>query len=230
MESRAYAELRKELAKEADDEYREFVMRGVPSERPFIGVRVPKIREIVREIPTNERIEILGIEPVAFEEALARGMIVAGLPYEEMLKYFDSQINYIDDWCTCDTFCAELRKTIKKHRMEFLDTKIELLLNDPREFAARVGIVLLKNNYVEFDYLFMVFDRVDQLAEREEYYVRMALAWLVAECFIKFPDETLGFLHKTRLPKWTFNKAISKICDSLRVEPETKEYLKTLRK
>ena len=58
----------------------------------------------------------------------------------------------------------------------------------------------------------------------------MAVAWLVAECFIKFPDETFDFLKTTELPKWTFNKTISKICDSFRVEKEVKDYLKTLRK
>ena len=65
---------------------------------------------------------------------------------------------------------------------------------------------------------------------REEYYVRMAIAWLVAECFIKYPEITLGYLKVSQLPKWTFNKAISKICDSYRVDEEMKEIVRGLRK
>lgn len=227
----AYAKLRTELAKYADDRYREFVERGTPGEkRPFLGIRIPQIREIVRKIPREDYVAILEEEPMVFEEVIARGFIIARLPYVEMLKYFDSQVDYTDSWGTCDTFVAALRPAVKGHRAEFLDAKIESLLSDPREFAVRVGLVALLDFYVDFDYLALIFDRVDRLAAREEYYIRMALAWLVAECFIKFPEETLGYLQVSKLPKWTFNKAISKMCDSLRVEPEMKDYLRTLRR
>lgn len=226
-----YRDFQTDLASCADDRYRVFSMRGIPSERPFIGVRIPQIRKIVHKIPPENYTEFLAVKPVALEEVLARGMIIAsGLPYTEMLKYFDSQINYIDDWCTCDVFCSELKKTIRSHRKEFLAEKVEKLLEDNREFATRVGIVLLKCHYVDFDYLYLIFDRVENLAGRDEYYVKMAIAWLVAECFIKFPEQTLGFLKTTKLPDWTFNKTISKICDSLRVDTEMKNYLKTLRR
>ena len=83
---------------------------------------------------------------------------------------------------------------------------------------------------MDFDYLFTIFDRVENLKDREEYYVKMAIAWLIAECFTKFPEETLGFLKSTKLPKWTFNKTISKICDSYRVDDEMKELLRRMRK
>lgn len=222
--------MRAELAKCADDKYREFVMRGVPSERPFLGVRVPQIREVTTRISANSLADFMMVEPVAFEEVLERGMLVARLPYPEMLKYFSSQVDYIDDWCTCDTFCSDLRPVVKAHREEFLEQKIESLLQDKREFAVRVGLVMLKCCYVDFDYLALIFDRVEGLTEREEYYIRMAIAWLVAECFIKFPEPTLAYLKMSHLPKWTFNKTISKICDSRRVESEVKEYLKALRK
>lgn len=83
---------------------------------------------------------------------------------------------------------------------------------------------------MDFDYLFTIFDRVESLKNREEYYAKMAIAWLIAECFTKFPEETLGFMKSTELPKWTFNKTISKICDSYRVDDEMKELLRKMRK
>ena len=76
----------------------------------------------------------------------------------------------------------------------------------------------------------MAYDWTERLAARDEYYVKMALAWLVCECFIKFPEPTLGYLRASHLPKWTFNKAISKICDSYRVEPEMKDLLRKMRR
>ena len=225
-----FSELRMQLAFYAEDNYREFIMRGIPSERPFLGVRIPQIREIINSVSPNSYDQILAKQPVVFEEVVARGMLICKLPYAEALKYFDSQINIIDDWCSCDTFCAEFSKIIKKQRAEFLDKKIEQLLTDKREFAVRAGLVFLKCAYLDFDYLNLIFDRAERLSTREEYYIKMALSWLIAECFIKFPDETYAYLNVANLPKWTFNKTISKICDSYRVAPEAKGILRKMRK
>ena len=225
-----YNELRERLAFYADDEYRDFSMRGIPSERPFIGVRIPKIRELAGLVLEEKIEEFLEVSPVSFEEVIARGFLICRLPYEEMIFHFDPQINYIDDWAACDTFCSELGKLVRERRAEFLELKVEKLLEDKREFAVRAGLVLLKCYYVDFDYLAVIFGVVERLAEREEYYVRMAIAWLLAECFIKFPDETMSYLAVSHLPKWTYNKTISKICDSLRVDEEIKVILRGMRK
>ena len=218
-----YKELRRRLAELADDEYREFSMKGIPCERPFIGVRIPQIRRIVAEVPREKVEEILTAEPVAIEEVLARGMMICRLSYEEMLvprerlhggSWFDSQISYIDNWCTCDTFCSGVAKKIQKKRTEFFETKVDGLLSDKSgEFAVRVGLVLLKSAYIEPEWLNVIFDRVDGLAEREEYYIRMGVAWLLCDCFIKYPTATIGYMMSSKLPVWTFNKTISKICD-----------------
>jgi len=194
-----------------------------------MGMKIPEIRAEVQKIPEERYAEILARKPATIDEILARGMMLARLPYEEMLGYFDSQVDYICDWCTCDIFCSELKK-VRRHREEFLAEKLMPLLKDEREFAVRVGLVFLKCYYVDSEHLNLIFDRVENLKDRDEYYIKMAIAWLVSECFIKFPEPTLKFLKTTKLPKWTFNKSISKICDSFRVDQETKIYLKTLRR
>ncbi|MBR3368670.1 DNA alkylation repair protein [Candidatus Saccharibacteria bacterium] len=225
-----YEDFQTALASLSDDEYREFTMRGVPCDRPFLGVRIPEIKRLIQKIPKEKIADFIKHEPIAIEEVLARGFLISRLPYDEMLKFFDSHIKLLDNWCTVDTFCASLKKTIKNHEADFLDRKVEKLLESKNEFAVRVGLVSLLDFYIKPDYIFLIFDRIESLKNRDEYYIKMAVAWLVAECFIKFPDETFGFLKTTELPKWTFNKAISKICDSFRVEKEVKDYLKTLRK
>lgn len=224
-------ELRRRLADRADDEYREFIMKGIPSERPFIGVRIPQIREIISEVPAEKIDEFLKEEPVAFEEVIARGFLVCRLSYGKMIERFDSQILHIDDWCACDTFCSAVAKKIKRHKTEFFEEKLDKLLADSsREFAVRVGLVLLKCAYVEPEWLQVIFDRVEKLAKREEYYIRMAIAWLLCDCFIKYPTATTGYMASSGLPVWTLNKTISKICDSHRVDEETKELVRKMRK
>lgn len=225
-----YADFRTKLISSADEKYREFSQKGIPCERPFIGVRIPKIRALVKEIPSEHFTEFLKAEPVAIEEVIARGFLIARLPYNEMLGNFDSQIKLLDNWCTVDTFCAALRKAVKGHEADFLDRKVEPLLKSKNEFVARAGLVFLLDFYVKPNYLNLIFDRTEVLKGRQDYYVKMAIAWLLAECFIKFPTATFAYLQVSKLDKWTFNKTISKICDSYRVDTDTKEIIKKLRR
>ncbi len=85
-------------------------------------------------------------------------------------------------------------------------------------------------NFINEEYLYKVFKRIDSLKEKKGYYVRMGIAWTVAEAFIKYPEITLQYLRDNNLDDFTFNKTIQKICESFRVEKEMKEYLKTLKR
>lgn len=230
MMATAYADFRTKLASLFDDEYRKFCIRGIPCDRPFLGVRIPEIRKLVNNISKEDIDVFIKAKPVAIEEVIARSFAIARLPYDKMIKVFDSHIKLLDNWCTVDTFCAALRKTVKNHEADFLDQKVEPLLESKNEFTTRAGLVCLLDFYVKPDYLGLIFDRVESLKSRDEYYVKMAIAWLLAECFIKFPDETMLYLKVSRLEPWTFNKTLSKICDSYRVDPDAKTLIKSLRR
>jgi hypothetical protein len=58
----------------------------------------------------------------------------------------------------------------------------------------------------------------------------MAQAWLISEAYVKYPHITLTYLKKSHLDKWTFNKGIQKIRESLRVSKETKDMLNKLKR
>ena len=75
-------------------------------------------------------------------------------------------------------------------------------------------------------------DVVDRLCavRHEGYYVRMAVAMAVAECYIRFPELTLPVFEQHRLPLWTHNKALQKIRESLRPDEAVKAQLKALKR
>lgn len=225
-----YTDFKERLFVEADEGYREFASKGFSTERPFLGVRIPKCREIAKEVSAGnygEVEEFLMNEPVSFEEVMVRGMVIANLPYEEMAKRLFDFVQLIDNWEVCDCFCATL-KSVKKNREAFLD-EIDRLL-DGSEFLARVGIVCLMDYYLLPEYLAVVFDRVMRVKDRSEYYVKMGIAWLVATSFAKFPEETMEFFKSADLSKWTHNKTIAKACESYRVDKDLKNVLKSLKK
>ena len=59
-----YKELRQALAELADDEYCVFSMKRIPSERPFIGMRIPLMWEIVARVSDEKNFEFLRVELV----------------------------------------------------------------------------------------------------------------------------------------------------------------------
>ena len=56
------------------------------------------------------------------------------------------------------------------------------------DYRGYVDFFLLQD-LVSEDYFAVIFDLAERLAEREEYYIRMAIAWLVAECSYRVDKE-----------------------------------------
>jgi 3-methyladenine DNA glycosylase AlkD len=77
----------------------------------------------------------------------------------------------------------------------------------------------------EEEFIDEILATANTLSDEEEYYVNMANAWLIAECFVNFRDKTLAMLYEHKLNKFTINKTISKCRDSFRISKEDKELL-----
>lgn len=225
-----YKTFQQQLVQLADPIYADFASGGTPTEFPFLGVRIPYLRDLAKQIITSgDAADFLTRTPQSFEEIMTQGIVTASLPYEDFKSRAPKFIKQIDNWGVCDTFC-NTAKSVKKHREDFLASIIDPLLSPAAgEFEVRVALVMLLCHYVTPDYLAVIYDRVTAVKDREEYYVKMAIAWLLAECFVKFPDETYPLLAAKLLPAWTQNKTISKIRDSYRVPDEVKDALKQLR-
>ena len=98
-----------------------------------------------------------------------------------------------------------------------------------KEFEIRFGVVMLLDYYIEEEYLekdFKIFDKI----KHEGYYVKMAVAWAISICLIKFYDETIEYLKGANLDNWTYNKAIQKAIESYRISDERKDDLRKMKK
>jgi len=89
--------------------------------------------------------------------------------------------------------------------------------------------VMLLKQYVDLIWIDDTL-RALQAVRHEGYYVKMALAWALCECYIKQREKTLPVLRGGLADAFVQNKAISKLCDSYRVTPEEKQALRRLRK
>ena len=99
---------------------------------------------------------------------------------------------------------------------------IEGYLKSENPWICRVGIVLLKTYYVKEENVLQIL-KLAETYKHEHYYVHMAQAWLIAECYTKFPELTYSYLEKSSFCAEVLNKAVQKIKDSYRVSETWKE-------
>ena len=88
---------------------------------------------------------------------------------------------------------------------------------------------MLLNYYIEDEYIDSVLE-IFNCIKHEGYYVKMAVAWAISACYVKYDIKTKNFLEKNELDDFTYNKAIQKIIESLQVNQETKAMLKQMKR
>lgn len=223
----SYSIFSKSLFKYQDIKFRDFNKRIVNTSYNMIGIRTPILRSIAKDISKTDIISYLECDVSdCYEEILIYGFVLSYLDdLDSFIKYFDKFILLIDNWALCDLALCNLNIVI--NNKDYFFNKINEYLSSD-EFVCRVGVVLLLYYYIDEFYLNNIFDIITCL-KRDEYYVNMAVAWLLSVCFVKFRDRTLKYLEECNLDKFVFNMTISKICDSFRVSDLDKAYLKKLK-
>ena len=66
--------------------------------------------------------------------------------------------------------------------------------------------------------------------KHDGYYVKMAVAWAISVCFVKYPEKTMAYLKDNTLDDFTYNKALQKIVESFRVNKETKNIIRSMKR
>lgn len=87
---------------------------------------------------------------------------------------------------------------------------------------------MLLNFYVEEDYVELVLSNLDKI-KHDGYYVKMAVAWAISICYVKFSETTLNYLKENNLDYFTYNKSLQKICESLKVSKEEKNIIRGMK-
>ena len=98
-----------------------------------------------------------------------------------------------------------------------------------REFELRFVAVMMLNYYLNDTYIDKVLYAYDHM-KNDGYYLKMGVAWGLAEAYVKCPEQTKAFLDNNHLDDFTFNKAIQKMQESFRITPEEKAALKAMKR
>lgn len=220
----------KELFELRDEDYQKFHAKLIPevdSER-VIGVRTPVLRAYAKRIAGEPYArEFLQELPHKYYEENNLHSELLCLIYkdiEELLEKLEIFLPYMDNWATCDLTSPK----IFKKNLPLVYGHVQKWIHSEETFTIRFGVVTLLGYFMDDAFLPEHLELVEGISSKE-YYVRMAVAWYFSIALVKHYEETLPHILEHRLDTWTHNKAIQKATESLRIDKETKAYLRSLK-
>ena len=222
-------DIRTGLFARQDTGYRDFHSRLVPEldKDTLIGVRTPALRSYAKELSKTDMSGFLADLPHRYyeENCLHAFLIEQIRDFDACMAETERFLPYIDNWATCDMFAP---KVFRKHPEEMFAACRRWLMSG-HTYTVRYAPDVLMKQFMDEKFTPEVLDLAAGSC-CQEYYVNMAVAWLFAEALAKQYDATLPYLAEHRLSPWVHNKAIQKAVESRKIPPETKAYLKTLKR
>ena len=222
--------VRRRLLDLAEPEYQEFHSKLVPGEENILGVRLPKMRVLARELAKKDWEDwFLGASDVYYEETMVRGLVLAygKLDVRTKLDYVRAFVKDIHNWAVCDSFCNTL-KDADKYPDIYWDF-LEPYFDSDKEYEARFGAVMLLSHFVKEEYREEALERLKRVRQ-DGYYAKMGVAWAISVYFAAFPEEMLAYLKGDHgLEDFTYRKSLQKITESYRVSKEMKAITKEMR-
>lgn len=135
---------------------------------------------------------------LSHEERSIWGLVIDYLKcsIDERLALVNSFLPAINSWAICDTFCCNAKWAGRPQDKEKIWKYILKLLKSYEEFTRRVGIVLMMCHFLTDDTIRNTFEAITamHLKDNEPYYIRMAVAWLLATALAKAPERTRTFV------------------------------------
>lgn len=227
-------EVRRQLERLSEQGYQEFNQKLLPGVQGVLGVRLPKLRGIAKQIAKEDALRYLTqMQPSSwqagtyYEEKMLYGLVIgyAKMHDNQYKEWLDVFVPAIDNWSVCDSCCMTYKWM--RRNQEFWWDYISGWAGCSTEFGARFGFVSMLGHFVDEAHIQGIFKACSKY--QESYYARMAVAWLVSACFVKFPKEAYAFLQEGRMDAFTHNKSIQKTCESYRVPEEWKDKVRGLK-
>ncbi len=231
VDKKALTSIQQQLFALRDEGYQAFLAKLIPTLDParIIGVRAPALRTLAGALA---------------KDATTTSNFVADLPhrfYEEdqlhsaflqrvkdpvvALAEVERFLPFVDNWAVCDGLFLKVFRKVP----DLVYPKIVAGLGSKRPYEQRYWIGLLMDAFLD-EHFAAGQPGLVAAVRSEHYYVRMMQAWYFATALAKQYEAAVPYLETAALERWTHNKAIQKAVESYRIPPETKAYLKTLRR
>ena len=211
---------------QGNESYAAFNQRIVNTKMPVIGVRVPDLRRLARELAPDmsaaDISELLTAQNESFDYVLLCGLLITHVRLNDQtaIDLTKQYLPHVDSWAHIDIFVEKKRRFAGEMWQDFA---LECLQNEA-EFTVRYGVVSLMTNFLDEAHIDQVFAALRKV-KHDGYYVKMALAWLYATAAVNFFELTLAELENEHIDAWTRNKAYQKMRESRRFTPRQQQII-----
>lgn len=219
MEKYSIKDFEEFLRTNSEEKYRDFHRKLTRSNYPINGIRIPILRKYAKEIAKNKDMsEFLSLKSTCYEQCMLKGLLITHLKLDDkqFFSLLENFLQEIDDWALTDVVCSDI------HRRDttYLD-KVRQYAKSDSIWFARWGIVATMVNFFDRDEV--IFEFVDNLIAKD-YYVDMALAWLIQVLAVKNRKTAVSLMQSVKVSKQVKKFALRKIKDSFRISEEDKDF------
>ena len=221
--------IRDKLFELQDLKYKEFHSGICPNNDNIIGIRVPVLKKLAKDLYKSDKDILTKIGDKYYEEIMLQGLVIAlsTESVDKKLELIEAFVPKIDNWAVCDIFCSSIK--IKKNEQEKYYKFLTKYYSSKKEFELRFLLIMLLDHYLVGEYLDDIYSIIKNI-KSDKYYVKMAIAWLLSVSYVKYPQYTLSNIDSLQLDNWTYNKTIQKIIESKRVTDKEKDILRKKKK
>lgn len=219
-----------QLAGNGNKKFTESLHPGIEN---VLGIRIPALRQLGAQIAKDDWQNYLQTADTYYmEERILQGMVIGNLKMKDVEAYLSLVAEFvpiINSWSVCDTFDFYGKQRFVDKNKERVWEFLESWLKSDQEYEIRFGVIMAMAHYIDEEYIDKVLQWTDRI-HHEGYYVKMAVAWALSVCYVKFPQKTMDYLKKNNLDDFTYNKALQKIVESYRVSLEDKEIIRSMKR
>ena len=222
-----------EILKSTDGDYKSFQEKLIPTidKSTVLGLRAPLAHKIAKKYAGTSAGEkfLSSLPHKYYDENIVHAFMLGEIKADNVTlrgRIVDF-LPYVDNWAVCDGLVAHLKRFFKDKKSAY--SFVLSCLDSSYAYTVRFGLVSLLNYYITDEYIDDLLKIVTRV-KSNEYYVNMALAWLISYMLIKEYEKTLSLIEGGVLEKWVNNKSIQKACESYQISKEQKAYLKRFKK
>lgn len=215
----------------AEPEYARFSATLIPAPPPILGVRLPKLRTLARELakalPASPELW-QALEGPYLEQAMLHGMLIGAARMSDTQRRdrLEDFLPRVTNWSICDSTAVSCKWMARTP--DFWQPWLLALSRREEEFSARFAIVCLLDHFTATPEGRRLTLEACTAASCPALYTRLGIAWAVSIVAVKEPELGLAYLKQDPLDDFTHNKSIRKICESLRSTPAYRTQVKAL--
>lgn len=222
-------EIKKELLRMQDKTYQQFSQNLLPGVSTILGVRLPYLRLLSKRIAKENPISYLERNDLeTFEEVMLQGMVIGTLSDFSMVCFYTQRYVYkIDNWSICDSFCTSLKIT-KKYPQDMWKFLCPYWKSE-KTYFLRFACVMSLLYFIDDKHIDSILQNILAI-KNHEYYVSMAVSWLLSIAYKKYPLKIKEFLTRDELSRFVVQKTIQKIKELRGTSAEEKKQLERLKR